>query len=134
YSNNCIIYVLGTPLECYTCSAQLGVPDLRNDCETFWVSNDERHKISQCIYADSVCAKYIVDHSGLRWVHRSCQHHDICSVLSARYSNDMNMLLECETCSDRNMCNAAPPIMSSTLSIVSLMMIGKALFLITYYL
>ncbi|KAJ8959180.1 hypothetical protein NQ318_022441, partial [Aromia moschata] len=104
-----------TSLECYTCSSQLGVPDLRNDCEYFWYSHDARHKITQCMYSDSVCAKYVVEHSGMRWVHRSCQHHDICSVLSARYSNDMNMLLECETCADRDVCNAAQTNMASLL-------------------
>ncbi|KAJ8915156.1 hypothetical protein NQ315_000408 [Exocentrus adspersus] len=114
-------------LECYTCSSQIGVPDVYNDCEYFRYAEWEHHKISQCIYEDSVCAKYIVDHSGLRWVHRSCQHHDICSVLSARYSNDMNMLLECDTCADGNLCNSAPLHVAGFLATSLVLLCGKFL-------
>nr|CAH7727760.1 unnamed protein product [Callosobruchus chinensis] len=95
----------GHPLECFSCSSQLGSSGLNRNCEE--LSWYDTHKKTQCYFADSVCAKYVVDHNGERWIHRSCQHFDVCSFLQTKYNNDMNLLLECSVCSDKDMCNGS---------------------------
>ncbi|XP_060523164.1 uncharacterized protein LOC132700065 [Cylas formicarius] len=100
-----LLLSLGHTLECYTCSGQLGIPNMVSDCEQF--SRHDDHKKSICLPGEQVCAKYIVHHDGMRWVHRSCKPFDICTVLKNVYNNGRDQLIECTTCSDRNLCNSA---------------------------
>ncbi|XP_018561886.1 uncharacterized protein LOC108904003 [Anoplophora glabripennis] len=115
-----------TSLKCYSCSAQVG-PNDYNDCEWFHYADWERHKVSTCHFPDAVCAKYVVDYSGNKWVHRDCKHHDVCSFLSATNGNDMNMLLECETCADKDLCNSAPAQFQGLTTTVLVLLCGKFL-------
>ncbi|XP_050298358.1 uncharacterized protein LOC126737481 [Anthonomus grandis grandis] len=98
---------LGSSLECFTCSSHIGITNPINDCERF--NFYENHRKSVCQRGEQVCAKYVVNHDGMTWVHRSCKPYDICEQLRRRYSffrNGRDQLLECSTCSDRNLCNS----------------------------
>ncbi|KAG5899344.1 hypothetical protein JTB14_036833 [Gonioctena quinquepunctata] len=111
-----VIFALRTcsSLECYSCGSQLGMTGtMNNECEYFSYSSYEKYKQTHCPLPDSVCAKYVVDHDGTRWIYRACQRNDICSQLSMRYNDRRNMLLECDTCDDGNLCNSSPHYMSS---------------------
>ncbi|KAH1016053.1 hypothetical protein HUJ04_007336 [Dendroctonus ponderosae] len=95
----------GSGLECYTCSSHVGITNSMNDCERF--NSYENHRKSFCQPGEQVCAKHIVNHDGVTWVHRSCRPYDVCDVLSQMYRNGRDQLLECSTCSDRNLCNSS---------------------------
>ncbi|VEN57442.1 unnamed protein product, partial [Callosobruchus maculatus] len=49
----------GNALECFSCSSQLGSNGMNRNCEE--LSWYDTHKKTQCYFADSVCAKYVVD-------------------------------------------------------------------------
>ncbi|KAL1497971.1 hypothetical protein ABEB36_008847 [Hypothenemus hampei] len=98
-----ISFLLGSAntLECFTCSGHTGFQNPLNNCDMF--SYYESHKVSLCM-PDQVCAKYVVNHDGMTWVHRSCRPYDICEYLRSMYSNGRDQLLECATCNG-NLCN-----------------------------
>ncbi|XP_023012988.2 uncharacterized protein [Leptinotarsa decemlineata] len=109
----------GFSLECYSCGSQLGLMESTSNCEYFSYSSDEKYRIMQCLDTDSVCAKYIVEDNGSRWIHRSCQRYDICSQWNLKYNTGRNMLLECETCDDRNLCNSSTFRLASSFCVIS---------------
>ncbi|XP_050508705.1 uncharacterized protein LOC126885930 [Diabrotica virgifera virgifera] len=94
-------------LDCYTCSTQLNLEgDIQNKCDVHsWFSN-KTPNVSFC-QSPNVCSKYIVEHDGIRWVHRSCSPNNICSQVAGRYNDNRNALVECQTCSDQDLCNSA---------------------------
>ncbi|XP_072383478.1 uncharacterized protein [Diabrotica undecimpunctata] len=95
-------------LNCYTCGSHLNLEgDIQNKCDAahFWSSN-EKPNVSIC-QSPNVCSKYIVEHDGIKWVHRSCSPDNICSQVAERYNDNRNVLVDCQTCSDQDLCNSA---------------------------
>ncbi|CAG9865550.1 unnamed protein product [Phyllotreta striolata] len=104
-------------LRCFTCSSQVDLHNgMKSECDYF--SYWDKTKISECVFPN-VCAKYFVDHDGVRWVHRSCRPYDICPAMAIKYNNNRNSLVECATCSDSDLCNSSENIEYSLSSITT---------------
>ncbi|XP_056649073.1 uncharacterized protein LOC130901526 [Diorhabda carinulata] len=102
----CLLFNQSLSLECFTCSSQTNLnSDMYSRCEYVDYSYYDKSNLSHCP-SPNVCAKYIVEHDGVKWVHRACQPRDICSFIAARYNDPRNILIDCQTCSDENACNS----------------------------
>ncbi|CAH1100050.1 unnamed protein product [Psylliodes chrysocephalus] len=78
--------------------AEIELPKSTESNSNNITESDDQQKLKQQI------------NDGVKWVHRSCRPFDVCARVAVKYNDNRNALIDCTTCSDRDLCNSSESI------------------------